>query len=110
MAERKPAKKGTQKSANSTSTSGKASKVFTDEERAAIRDRAQELQAATDKAVGEGAVLAKIAEVLVRDARVCQGWQDRLLLPTCAEVQDEVRDVRLQRRGKSRRRHPVAGR
>ena len=35
MAERKPAKKGTQQSAKSTT--GKASKGFTDEERAAMR-------------------------------------------------------------------------
>ncbi len=57
MAERKPAKKGTQKSAKSTS--GKASKGFTDEERAAMKERAQELK----KAEGESAVLAKIAEM-----------------------------------------------
>jgi ATP-dependent DNA ligase len=41
MAERKPAKKGTQRSA--TRTSGKASKGFTDEERAAVKERVQEL-------------------------------------------------------------------
>ena len=57
MAERKPAKKGTQKSAKSTT--GKASKGFTDEERAAMKERAQELK----KAEGESAVLAKIAEM-----------------------------------------------
>jgi hypothetical protein len=32
-----------------------------------------------------------LAENLVRDARVCQGRQGRLLLPKRAEVQDEVR-------------------
>src|SRR5207237_6561438 len=47
---------------------------------------------------------------LVRDARVRQGRQCRLLLPKCAQVQDEVRDVRLQRQGEPRRRHHVAGR
>src|SRR3989454_4387299 len=51
-----------------------------------------------------------LAETLVRDARVCQGRQGRLLLPKRAEVQDEVRDVRLQRRGEPRRRRHVAGR
>ena len=57
--------KDTQKSAKSTT--GKASKGFTDEERAAMRERAQELKAAArpgpraDKADGESAVLAKIA-------------------------------------------------
>ena len=67
MAERKPAKKGTQKSAKSTT--GKASKGFTDEERAAMKERAQELKAAArrgpraGKADGESDVLAKIAEM-----------------------------------------------
>jgi uncharacterized protein YdhG (YjbR/CyaY superfamily) len=63
MAERKPAKKGTQKSAKSTSVSVKASKVFTEEERGAMRDRAKELKAAAGEAEGESAVLAKIAEM-----------------------------------------------
>jgi uncharacterized protein YdhG (YjbR/CyaY superfamily) len=69
MPERKPAKKATQKSANSTTASGKKSKGFTDEERAAMKERAQELKAAArrgpraDKADGEKAVLAKIAEM-----------------------------------------------
>src|SRR5918999_1485751 len=67
MAERKPAKKGTQKSARSTTASGKKSKGFTDEERAAMKERAQELKAEArankDKADGESAVLAKIAEM-----------------------------------------------
>src|SRR5438552_17881131 len=47
---------------------------------------------------------------MVRDARLCQGRQGRLLLSKRAEVQDEVRDLRLQRRGEPRRRRPVAGR
>ena len=54
-------KKGTQKSAKSTTASGKKSKGFTDEERAAMKERIQELK--TDKADGESAVLAKIAEM-----------------------------------------------
>ena len=63
MAEKKPAKKGTQKSAKSTTATGKASKGFTDEERAAMRERAQELKAAAraGKAGEESAVLEKIA-------------------------------------------------
>ncbi len=67
MAERKPAKKATQQSAKRTS--GNASKGFTDEERAAMRERAQELKAGarrgprTGKADGESDVLAKIAEM-----------------------------------------------
>jgi hypothetical protein len=67
MAERKPAKKGTQQSAKSTTAIGRKSKGFTDEERAAMKERAQELKAAArankDKADGERAVLAKIAEM-----------------------------------------------
>jgi uncharacterized protein YdhG (YjbR/CyaY superfamily) len=57
------AKKATQKSAKSTTAIGKPSKGFTDEERLAMKERAQELKAATDKADGESAVLAKIAEM-----------------------------------------------
>ena len=69
MAERKPAKKGTQKSAKSTTAIGKTFKGFTDEERIAMKERVQELKAAArrgpraDKADGETAVLAKIAEM-----------------------------------------------
>ena len=51
----------TQKSAKRTP--GKASKGFTNEERAAMRARAQELKAAAGKADGESDVLAKIAEM-----------------------------------------------
>src|SRR5207245_8054091 len=51
-----------------------------------------------------------LAEDLVRDARVCQGRQGRLLLPQRGEVQGEVRDVRLQRQREARRRLHVAGR
>ena len=53
-------KKGTHKSAKST-TANKKFKGFTDEERAAMKERAQELKA--DQADGESAVLAKIAEM-----------------------------------------------
>jgi len=124
-------KKDTQKSAKSTTAIGKTSTGFTDEERVAMKERVQELKATArrspraDKADGESAVLAKIAEMpepdramgerlhaivkasapalsprLVRDARVCQGRQGRLLLPKPkrAEVQHEVRDVRFQTR------------
>ncbi len=69
MAERKPAKKGTQGSATRTTATDKKSEGFTDEERAAMKERARELKAAArrgpraDKADGESAVLAKIAEM-----------------------------------------------
>jgi uncharacterized protein YdhG (YjbR/CyaY superfamily) len=56
------AKKTTQKSAKSTATV-KKSKGFTDEERAAMKERAQELKAEARKADGERALLAKIAEM-----------------------------------------------
>ena len=60
-------KKDTQKSAKSTTAIGKTFKGFTDEERAAMKERAQELKVAAradkDKAEGESAVLAKIAEM-----------------------------------------------
>jgi hypothetical protein len=67
MAERKPAKTGTRQSAKGTT--GKASKGFTADERAAMRERAQELKAAGRRgrrggeADGESEVLAKIAEM-----------------------------------------------
>jgi uncharacterized protein YdhG (YjbR/CyaY superfamily) len=63
------AKKATQKSAKSTTAITKKSKGFTDEERVAMKERARELKAAArrgpraDKANGEKAVLAKIAEM-----------------------------------------------
>jgi uncharacterized protein YdhG (YjbR/CyaY superfamily) len=63
MAERNPAKKDTQKSAKRTAATGKTSKGFTVEERAAMKERAQELKAEARKADGESAVLAKIAEM-----------------------------------------------
>ena len=63
MAERKPAKKGRQKSAERTTATGKTSKGFTAEERAAMRERAQELKAEARRADGESDVLAKIAEM-----------------------------------------------
>jgi len=62
-----PEKKGTQKSAKSTTAIAK----FTDEERAAMKERARELKAEAradkNKAEGESDVLAKIAEMPERD-------------------------------------------
>ena len=60
-----------QKSARRATVTGKAVKGFTEEERAAMKERAQELKADArrgprgkkDKADGEGDVLAKIAEM-----------------------------------------------
>jgi uncharacterized protein YdhG (YjbR/CyaY superfamily) len=64
-------KKDTQKSAKSTTAINKKSKGFTDEEQAAMKERAQELKAEArrgprakkDKVDGESDVLAKIAEM-----------------------------------------------
>jgi uncharacterized protein YdhG (YjbR/CyaY superfamily) len=61
--------KATQKAARSTTAIDETSQVFTDEERAAIQERAQEVKAAARrgpraaKADGERAVLATIAEL-----------------------------------------------
>ena len=57
----KPAQKGAQKSAKTTSATGRKFKGFTEEEHGAMRERVQELRA--DKGDGEGAVLAKIAQM-----------------------------------------------
>ena len=67
MAERKPAKKGTQESATRATATNKKSQGFTAEERAAMKERAKELKAEArakkDKAAGERDVLTKIAEM-----------------------------------------------
>jgi uncharacterized protein YdhG (YjbR/CyaY superfamily) len=60
-------KSDTKKSAKDTSAKGKSSKGFTDEEKAAMKERARELKAEErankDRAAGESDVLAKIAEM-----------------------------------------------
>jgi hypothetical protein len=118
--------------------SAKKSKGFTDEERAAMRERAKELKAEErankNRAAGESAVLAKIAEMPEPDRAMAERvheivkasapelspktWygmpayankdgQGGVLLPERAEVRLEVRDARLQRRGEPRRRRHV---
>jgi uncharacterized protein YdhG (YjbR/CyaY superfamily) len=63
----RPAKKGRQKPTRSTAATGKKTAGFTDEERAAMSERAEELKAdarhgrRTGKQDGESEVLAKIA-------------------------------------------------
>ena len=63
----KPAKKKTQKSSKTRKATGKNTKGFTSEERAAMRERIQEMKAdarrgvRAEKADGESDVLAKIA-------------------------------------------------
>jgi uncharacterized protein YdhG (YjbR/CyaY superfamily) len=56
-----PAKKGRQKSASNAT--GKTSRTFTAEERAAMKERVRELKAEAEKADGEEALLAKIGEM-----------------------------------------------
>lgn len=62
-----PEKNGTQEVASSTAAINKKSKGFTDEERAAMKERAKEQKAEArankNKAEGESDVLAKIAEM-----------------------------------------------
>jgi uncharacterized protein YdhG (YjbR/CyaY superfamily) len=69
-------KKGTQASAKSTAATNKKSKGFTDEERAAMRNRAQELKAEArankNKEEGESAVLAAIATMQEPDRSMAE--------------------------------------
>ena len=57
------ARKGTQKSSKGSTATGKKSKGFTAEERAAMKERAKELKAEARKADGEKALQEKIAEM-----------------------------------------------
>jgi uncharacterized protein YdhG (YjbR/CyaY superfamily) len=66
--------KSTKKSPKSVTTAGKKPAGFTDEERAAMKDRVQELKAdaGKGKADGESEVLAKIAELLPADRAMAE--------------------------------------
>jgi hypothetical protein len=74
MAAKKPAKKRKQKSAKPAPAAGKASKLFTDEERAAMREYAQERKRAArgETADEEPIVLAKIAAMQEPDRSMGQ--------------------------------------
>jgi uncharacterized protein YdhG (YjbR/CyaY superfamily) len=72
MAEKKRTKKDAPQSAKSTTAIDKASKGFTAEERAAMRERAQELKTAAGKAGDESAVLAKIAAMSGADRTMAE--------------------------------------
>ena len=69
-------KKATQKSAKSSTANDKKSRGFTDEERGAMRERAEELKAdarrGKSKADGESDVLAKIAEMQEPDRAMAE--------------------------------------
>ena len=63
----RPTQKGTKQSAKSSAVTSKA---FTEEERGAIRDRAEEMKAG--KGESEGVVLAKIAEMREPDRKMAK--------------------------------------
>ena len=69
-------KEDPQKSAKSNTAANKGAEGFTDEERAAMKERAQELKADArgkkDKADGEGDVLAKIAAMQEPDRAMAE--------------------------------------
>jgi uncharacterized protein YdhG (YjbR/CyaY superfamily) len=66
-----PAKEETMSTKKATQTSAKSSNGFTDEEKAAMKERAKELKAearaSKDRAAGESDLLAKIAELPAPD-------------------------------------------
>ena len=72
----KPAAKATRTSVISATATRKTSRVFSDEERLAIQERAKEVKAAAargaNKADEESAVLAKIAELKAPDRAMAQ--------------------------------------
>jgi uncharacterized protein YdhG (YjbR/CyaY superfamily) len=73
MPERRPTKKATQQPARRTAA--KPSEGFTEDERLAMKERAQELKAAARRgkaADGESDVLAKIAEMPERDRAMAE--------------------------------------
>jgi uncharacterized protein YdhG (YjbR/CyaY superfamily) len=74
MTEKKQAKKGARKSDNSATAADNASKGFTDEERAAMRERVKELKGAArgGKADEESAVIEKIASMSEPDRTLGQ--------------------------------------
>ncbi|MFN8487983.1 MAG: DUF1801 domain-containing protein [Caldilineaceae bacterium] len=69
-------KQDTQKAAGNTAATAKNAKGFTDEERAAMKERAKEQKAEAramkDKAAGESDVLAKIAEMQEPDRTMAE--------------------------------------
>jgi uncharacterized protein YdhG (YjbR/CyaY superfamily) len=64
--------KDRQKSAKSSTAVDKKSKGFTEEERAAMKERAKELKANKDKAAAERDVLEKIAEMPAPDRAMAE--------------------------------------
>lgn len=86
----KATKKGARKTSNSTAATAKGSSGFTEEEQAAMRERAREIKAERGgsrgaKADGESDVLAKIAEMQEPD-RVMAERLHALLKTTAPEL------------------------
>jgi len=72
MAPTKATSKSTPKSAERTSANGRTSKGFTDEEKAAMRERARELKAEAAKADGETELLAAITKMQEPDRAIAK--------------------------------------
>src|SRR5665213_3121223 len=72
MASTKASTKSTQKSAKRSSANGETSKGFTDEEKAAMRERARELKAEAAKADGETELLAALAKMQEPDRTIAK--------------------------------------
>jgi uncharacterized protein YdhG (YjbR/CyaY superfamily) len=121
-------KKATQKSTKSTTAINKKSKGFTDEERAAMKERAQELEAEArrgtrakkNKADGESEVLAKIAEMPEPDRSMAKrlhaiikasapALSPRTWYGMPAYAKDGAEGVDRCRRGKDRRAREESG-
>ena len=60
------------KDSQQAAATGKTTKGFTDEEKAAMKERARELKAASEKADGENEVRAKIAEMEEEDRAMAE--------------------------------------
>ena len=101
------------KEIHKSADTGKAVNGFTDEERAAMKERAQELkaEARAKKADGEGDVLAKIAEMPEPD-RAMAVRLHAIVKANAPALSPRtwygIRDARLQRQGEPRRRNRVA--
>ncbi len=78
-----PAKKDTEKSARTAG--GKASRGFTEEEKAAMRERVQEMKAAAGKVEGGKAVLAKLAKMPAADRALGEKLH-RIIMATAPDL------------------------
>ena len=72
MAQRKPGTKAALKSAKGTAATKKRYDGFTDEERAAMKDRVEEMRVSGRKADLESEVLAKIADLPKSDRALAE--------------------------------------